>query len=317
MKKTAIISIVLIGILLAGLANAAPVRVALLDFENQTGATPDAKLGGSVNPASLTAKGPFLLGQKLAGNPAYSLIDRRDFISQVESQQYTDAGEPTTAKPSFLHAAQALRADAVIRGTILSYDTGKQTVNQGGYKSEFATTTMRVGLQALDAVDGTVLAMTDGAGSIKLRQTDALQTELSEDQIVDLMNKALNDAVPQLSRDISSWQNQRAERPRMKVSVRTNDEPALVEIDGILVGSTPLENFEVYQGDHILRVNKPGYQDMTKRILVDADMSIEVPMLRIDLTADEVYEIYKNAQLSIFEGVEPALVIDRVRPVAP
>lgn len=295
-------------------AQAAPTRVALLDFENDTGSTPDAKLGGSIDPEAVTAKGPFLLAQKLAGNPAFSLIDRRDFTTQIENQQLTDAGKPTTVRPSFLHAAQALRADAVIRGTILSYSTGKQVVNQGGYQSEFTTTTLRVGLQALDAIDGTVLAMSDGAGSIKLRQTAALETVLSEDQIIDLFNKALTDAVPQLSKNIASWQAQQGARPRMKVTVKTNDDPALVEIDGILVGSTPLENFEVYKGDHVLRVNKPGYYDMSKRILVDADMSIEVPMLRTELSAEEVYDIYKNAQLSIFEGVEPALVIDRVRP---
>ena len=317
MRRSLFLLTILAMVLAGSTVQAAPTRVALLDFENETGSTPDAKLGGAIEPEAVTAKGPFLLAQKLAGNPAFSLIDRRDFTTQIESQPLTDAGKATTVRPSFLHAAQALRADAVIRGTILSFSTGKQVVNQGGYQSEFATTTLRVGLQALDAVDGTVLAMADGAGSVKMRQTEAMQTVLGEDQVIDLFNKALNDAVPQLSKDIASWQAERAARPRMKVTVKTSDDPALVEIDGILVGSTPLEGFEVYQGDHVLRVNKPGYQDMAKRILVDADMSIEVPMLRTDLTADEVYEIYKNAQLSIFEGVEPALVIDRVRPVAP
>jgi len=57
-----------------------------------------------------------------------------------------------------------------------------------------------------------------------------------------------------------------------------------VEIDGILVGSSPLEGFEVYKGYHVLSIGKPGYQGITKRILMDKDMKIESPMLRVQLS---------------------------------
>jgi len=90
--------------------------------------------------------------------------------------------------------------------------------------------------------------------------------------------------------------------------VHTTADPALVEIDGILVGTTPLEDFEIYKGDHILTVGKPGYRDMTKRILFESDARVEVPMMRTELTADELKEVLESMRMHVFLG-EPGIVI--------
>jgi len=290
---------------------AAPVRVAVLDFEDLSGMASDPLLGGGVDRGALAAKGVNLLGAELANHPAFTLIDRRDFINQVEQLEPSDSGRPTPTKPSFIQAAQALRADAVLRGSLMSFSTGKEVVDQGGYRSEFATVSLRVSLEALDSVDGAVIAMANGVAREKFRQTQETFTSLGEDEVIRLMEKAVADALPQLKSALDKRMEQLAQRPRVKLSITTSADPALVEIDGILVGSTPLTDYSVYQGDHVLTIGKPGYFDVSKRILLEKDSAIEVPMIRVQLTADEVKDVLDKARLHVFEG-EPGLIIHEI-----
>ena len=69
-------------------------------------------------------------------------------------------------------------------------------------------------------------------------------------------------------------------QPVIALSVKTSADPALVEIDGVLVGVTPLEKFTIHKGDHVFTVGKPGYRDVSKRILFEKDTAIDVPMIR-------------------------------------
>ena len=292
--------------------SAAPIRVALLDFNDETGQRGDALLGGAIAPGALAAKGALLLGMELAPDPTFSLIDRRDFTSQISNQNLTDAGTRTDIRPSVLHAAQALRADAVIRGSILSFSTGKQMVNQGGHQADLSTITLRVALEALDVIDGSVIALVDGAARMKVRQTAQLSTQLSEDEVLGLLDQAIHEAYGRVRDSIRTWQGFRASRPKVQLSVSTDADPALVEIDGILVGSTPLDGHEIYQGDHVIRIGKPGYYDLTKRIVFDQDLSISVPMLKVELSADELAEVLKTIRLHIFQG-EPGFILNTIQ----
>lgn len=288
-----------------------PIRVAVMDFEDQTGQQSDAKLGGTINPAALAAKGVTALTRDLVGAEGFVLIDRRDFINQIEKAQPMDSGKPAAAKPTFVQAAQALNADAVLRGYLESFSTGKQVINQGGYKTEFATLSLRLSVQALDPVDGTVIAVADGVARNNIRQTDSTYTEISEDDALDLMDQALAKAVPQLRKALEQRQAREAARPRVKLNIKTSADPAMIEVDGLLVGTTPLEGLQVYQGDHVLTIGKPGYRDITKRIMLEKDTAIEVPMIRTELSADEMKEILEKARLNIIstDGIEPALII--------
>lgn len=305
--------IVLASILLAGTAAMAaqPLRVAVLEFQDQTGMRSDARLGGTMAPGSLAERGVFMLGKHLVNQEGFVLIDRRDFLDQVERLPLFDDGRPTPTRPSFLHVAQALRADAVLRGNLISFSSGTRTVNQGGHRAEFATLSVRVGLEALDAIDGAVIAAADGVARTEVRQTDTLQTELSEDEILNLLDEAVANAVPELERSLMARAEAQQDRPTVQLSVSTTADPALVEIDGILVGTTPLEDFEIYKGDHVLTIGKPGYRDITKRILFEHDSHVEVPMLRTELTADELKDVLESMRIHAFVG-EPGLVIHRI-----
>lgn len=290
---------------------AQPQRVAVLEFEDLSGMRSDPRLGGVITPASMAEKGVYLVGKKLANREDFVLIDRRDFMAQMEQVQLFDSGRPTPVRPSFLHAAQALRADAVLRGNLVSFSTGKQIVNQGGYRTELDTVSIRVALEALDAVDGAVIAVADGVARGQYRQTDAAQTILGEDDLVQLMEDAVSKAVPSIVQALETRAAQREARPTIKLSVRTTSDPALVEIDGLLVGTTPLEGFEIYKGDHVLTIGKPGYRDITKRILFEHDTLVEVPMLRTELTAEEIKDMVDSIRVHAFIG-EPGLVIHRI-----
>ncbi len=289
----------------------APLRVAVLEFQDQTGLRSDPRLGGAMPAGALAERGVFMLGKHLVNHPGFVLIDRRDFINQVEQQTLLDSGRPTATRPSFLHAAQALRADAVLRGSLISFSPGTRTVNQGGHRAEFATLSVRVALEALDAIDGTVVAVADGTAETQVRQTAAVQTTLGESQILDLLDEAVARAVPALEQTLAARAERQRERPTVRLSVHSTADPALVEINGILVGTTPLEDFEIYKGDHVLTVGKPGYRDVTKRILFEHDSRVEVPMLRTELSADELKEVLESMRLHLFLG-EPGIVIHRL-----
>lgn len=291
------------------LAVAAPMRVAVLDFEDQTGMKPDALLGGTMPAGALAKKGVYLLGKQLVNQAEYTLVDRRDLIAQMEALQLKDDGRPTPVKPSFLHAAQLVRADVVLRGSLVSFSSSKRLVNQGGYKADFSDLTIRVALEALDAVDGSVVAIADGAATKSVRQTEALQTMTGEDDLLQLMSQAIDKAVDEVSEVLAQRAAKESSRETILLTITSNADPALVEIDGVLVGSTPLENLSVYKGDHVLTVGKAGHRDITKRILLEANTQIEVPLMRVELNAEEMKEVFESMRIHAVVGAEPALII--------
>lgn len=312
MKKMLLLAIELslVSVVCYGVPN----RVVLMDFEDESGGSMDKNLGGMVDSQQLANKGVYALGKELLGKGDYILLDRRDFMKQMDKMKMTDDGKPTEITPSYIQAAQALRADAVLRGVLESFSTGKETINQGGYKTEFSTLSVRVMVEAVDAVDGTVIAMAEGVAKEKFRQTTAKQTELGADDVLQLMQKAIANAIPELTTSLGVRMESNATREKVLLSVNATENPAMIEVDGILVGSTPVEGLEVYKGDHVFSVTRPGYQTITKRIVMDHDASIEVPMLRTDITAAERVKIMEGADMRVYvnEGGKPDFVIQNL-----
>ena len=299
----------------AAVASAEPIRVALMDFQDQTGMKSDADLGGGIASSALAGKGVFLLAEQLVGKEGFTLVDRRDFMDQMEKLQPKDMGEKTPTKPSFIQAAQALNTDVVLRGSLLGFSTGKKVVDQGGYKTEFSTASLRVGIEALDSVDGSVVAMANGVADGNFRQTAASYTVMSEEDAISLMQKAIAQAMPNIENALQTRLSKLSSRPKIKLSVSTSADPALIEIDGILVGTSPVKGLDIYKGDHVLTIGKPGYRDITKRILFEKNTEIEVPMMRTELSAEEMKEVLEKARLDIIstDGVlEPGLIIKTV-----
>lgn len=287
-------------------AHAQPtVRVALLDFQDQTESRPNAIPDG-LSATALANKGTVIVAKHLLHQAGLVLIDRRDFFRQIEQ---IPSGL-VRGQLSFLHAAQRLNADLVLRSSLTSFATGTRRVRQGGHSADFVTLSVRVTLEALDPVNGTVVGIRDGAAHQEFRQTDSVITSFSEDDVLQLLEQAVADATGPLQEQIKRFVQQREERAVIQLSIHTTADPALVEIDGILVGSTPLENYTAYKGDHILTIGKPGYQDITKQILLEQDTRIHVPMLRTELTVEELKDVLDKMRLNVYAGIEPALIIE-------
>jgi hypothetical protein len=311
--KTNIILAILASSLIAISSQAKPIRVVILDFEDNSGMTSDKKLGGSINTKTLAKKGADLMMEQLVGKVGFDIVDQRDFMQQMGKRRLSDEGKATPLKPAYLDAARALNADILLRGSMMSFSTGKQNINQGGYKTTMATVSLSIAIQAQDVAGGAVIAMATGHASQSFRQTDAVQTELSEDDVLTLMEKALATATPKVTERITARMKELAARPKLKLNFMTTDDPAMLEIDGVLVGSTPIENLPVYQGEHLIHVSRPGYESITKRVNLSRDATIRVPMLRTDLTADERKEILKSADLRAYlmDG-KPDMIIQEI-----
>jgi len=280
-------------------------RVAVIDFENQSGELSASVPAAALSSKSIADKGAFLLNKKLARQPGFSLIDRRDFFAQVEKNN-VGASENT----SFLRAAQQLNADVVLRGSLLTLSSSRSAVHQGGYTAFLDDFSVRVGLEALDTRDGSVLAATDGVATRRFRQTDSVTTTLGEDDVLMLMEGALEEAIPEIREALTAKQDEFKNKPTVRLSVSTSDEPAMIEIDGILIGTSPITDFVVYQGDHTIAITKPGFREISKRILMEKDTRIQVPMLRTQLSADEIKDVLEKSSVNIYSGIEPALIIE-------
>lgn len=304
------LQVVMIGLVMVGALSAVAeddLRVAVLDFENQAGDLPSYVPAVALSPKAMADKGAFLLNKKLTGQQGFRLIDRRDFFAQVEKIK---AG--TENEPSFLRAAQQLNADVVLRGSLLTLSSSRSAVHQGGYKAFLDDFTVRVGLEALDTRDGSVLAAADGVATRRFRQTDNVSTTLGEDDVMMLMDGALDSAIPAIRDALTAKQDEFKNKPTVKISISTTADPALLEIDGMLIGSTPVSDFTVYQGDHTITIGKAGYRDITKRILLEKDVRIEVPMLKTEIDADQMKEVLEKSRLNIYSGIEPEFIIHTV-----
>lgn len=277
---------------------AAPLRVALIDFDDQTGSRPDVSVAGVVDTTALARKAIDLAAKQLVEQKNLSLIDRRDFIAKLQQTSPKEllAGQP---RPGYIQAAQLMGASVVLGGSLSSFSTGKETYTLGGTITELTKLSLRVTMRALDAVDGTVIAVADGVSEQPFRQTDTVRTQLGEEEILKLMEAAIAQAMPKLNEGIARHQAA-TQRPKAVLNIDSTDNPALVEIDGVLVGTTPVVGLEVYQGDHTLTISRPGYVPMAKRIVVDRKFQVSVPMLRTDLTADEKKQLLEKAQMRMY-----------------
>ncbi len=301
--------LVLACMFIATVCSADPFRVLLLDCKDETGQKPDQVLGGGIAPGALAQKGIYSFGKQLLNSGSYVLIDRRDFASEMEKVAVKNKIEGKDATPSFLHAAQILGADTVLRSSLLSFSSGKQKVDQGGYKTELTTLSIRVVLEALDSVDGAVIGMAEGVADAQFRQTQSVETSLSENDVLQLLDQAFSKAIPEITRAMEARKSRKDTRKVLKISIVSNADPAMVEIDGVLVGTTPLKNHEIYEGDHVITVGKPGYQDINKRIAFKKDTEITVPMLRTQLTMEELKEVLEKMRFHSIAVIEPPVMI--------
>ncbi len=287
---------------------AAQLRVALLDTEDLASQKTDP-VTGSLQAETIARKGAPLIGKLILKNGIFNMIDRRDFTTRInhyKRPESTDRPDNSQA----LQAARALRADAILKSAVLSMSAENHNINQGGYNVEFKNLTIRVMVEVLDSTDGAIIAMADGTASREFRITASDSTTIGEEEILQLFEAAAAKAIPEIEGAILKRMERNAEKSRVTVSIKTLADPAMVEIDGMLVGTTPMEKMEVYAGDHVICISKPGYQEISKRVLIQKDTTLTVPMLRNELTMEELKEISKDMSLNRIAVMQPAWIME-------
>lgn len=287
---------------------AAQMRVALLDTEDLASRNTDP-VTGSLQSGAIARKGAPLIGKLILKNGIFNMIDRRDFTTRIDQHKRPDSTARSDNSPA-LQAARALRADAILKSAVLSLSAENRSINQGGYSTELKNLTIRVMIEILDCTDGAIIAMADGTASREFRATAADSTTIGEEEILQLFEVAVTKAIPEIEGVILKRMERNAEKSRTTVSIKTLADPAMVEIDGMLVGTTPMEKMEVYAGDHVISITKPGYQEISKRVLIQKDTTLTVPMLRNELTMEELKEISKDMSLNRIAVMQPAWIME-------
>ena len=142
------------------------------------------------------------------------------------------------------------------------------------------------------------MAVEEGKASRKFRQTGSVQTEIGEDALLDLYKEAIAAAVPGIEKQLKGKLNAAG---KIKLWIATSADPAMIELDGILLGSSPVEGVEVLPGDHTLTVTRPGYETITKKLMLENSMKITVPMISNQLSAEERKEALSNMNLRLWK----------------
>jgi hypothetical protein len=62
-----------------------------------------------------------------------------------------------------------------------------------------------------------------------------------------------------------------------------------------------VQGAELIRGDHSLTVTRPGFETITKKIILEGDMKITVPMISNQLNAQERKEAISNMDLHILK----------------
>ncbi len=305
--KTALI--ILCAVMIVGTVGASPMRIVLLDCEDQTDTRPDTPVLRGVTSKALANKAGNLVGKHVVGSDMFTLIDRRDFTSKVSAAQNDKQLGNVDASKLFIHAARALDADGVLRSSILAFSTSTRTVDQGGHKTQLATLSVRIMLEVLDVTGGAVVAMSDGIAQQEFRITSNDLSQIGEEDALKLLETAIANAMEPMAKSVGKYAARRAGKKKVSISIKTSADPAIVEVDGVMIGSTPLIDYEVYSGDHIVTIGKPGYQDLSKRILIEKDSSITVPLLRNEFTMEELKEIITKMRVHRVSILEPGWVI--------
>jgi len=301
---------------------AQPPKVAVSDFEVVSAMAADEQLAGRITKPILSNVAPLVLMENLVQDGRLKVIDRRDLLGQMAKQdelasRVEQLGGKPSAKSDLLRAAQALGADYVIRGSVTSFSTSRRAVDLKGYQTDFLRLDLGLAIEALDVRDGTVLKLIPGKASREYRQTKELNEQIGEGDVAEMIRAAVADAGSRLASAVTEMAEAGQKQPRVRIAVTTTADPALVELDGMLIGTTPLDGVEVYSGDHVLTVGKAGYHDVVSRVQMDRDLRIQVPLLKTELSADEAAEVIKSLRFAVVVTNAAWVISDWNAPLVP
>lgn len=211
----------------------------------------------------------------------FSIIDKNDVLAKFrESRESNDevsktiktltdlieSGKAKTTVENIINSSSALRiaqliqADYLIFVTINSAGQEKRKFKgQGtlvGTDTEITIHTLRIALKVLEGNQGGSVYGDIVTVSEKVATLQNLET-----QSTDLVNKLLDAGAIQIAENIADKvQSIRTVKvksvPTVEFTIEANVEAATVELDGLVIGSTPLSRYKAPPGSHHIRVTK-------------------------------------------------------------
>ncbi len=246
----------------------------------------------------------------------YRVLSREDVVNSVKAFAKTgpNAGDDSlpgaqldaalSNNTSALRLSQSMGADYLLVASITTYGQDVSTVDTGDVHAQVTESTMRVSYKILDGVSGG--SLTGDVATVSVKDLEQPGSHVSHDLVNKLLDAAsvkLSDAllakaqanvlpdpgtgakmadfsieiamtdlaVPEVIKSDTGEYSITANKYRIEVMAAT------VELDGIVVGSTP-GPFSAAPGLHKLRITREGFTDFNRTISIRDGLHLNLAM---------------------------------------
>jgi len=255
--------------------------VAVIDFENVSGQTLP-EIGRVAHD---------VLNSYLVGLPSVSVVTRDKLGSVLKEQELGTSGLVGNAAKS-TQLASLLGADYMVTGAILKYAREQRRFNAFGASTVTLLHRMKVSVQIVDLA----------TAKLKFAKTYDLEAAQSNSQHsgVDLLEgkeRELLDGLVELASDdlqkaIVAQARSTKLASTIKVPFSSSPAAADIEVNGVYVGSTPME-VQLEEGTQEIRVALQGRRPWEKKVKVSSGLKVHVTLV----------EAVSESRLSVLDPV--------------
>ncbi len=275
--KQIMIPVTLAAIMLQTAIAAQPPTVAVADF--------DARY--RCDRPDLAQKVPDLIEERLGQSGLFTLLERAKLKTVIAETGWQQSGavDPNTA----VAAGKQMGARFMVTGAILDASTEQRSFNAYGVNTRTSIMRLTVSVKVLDVETGASYPYTL-TNSVTLREGGGL-TASDPDAWMRMAGAAADELIARL-RGASFLKTGPAEHTQpVQVTIKSVPEGADVEVDGMYLGNAG-GIFELSEGQHVIQVTRPGYEDWIKEKFVvragmppvtvymkelrDADLKVEI-----------------------------------------
>ena len=201
----------------------------------------------------------------------------RQFAETLQTAKAEATVDGPSREASALRTAQLMGADYLVFASLVSLGENKLNVQAYGTTQQQTVTTLRVALRILEGAGGAQVYGDTIVVSEKIAQNAFAQVEAG-DLVDTLLDRGAVELASRVGDSRAKLEAARAAAPALaSVKVTTPEAGAAVEVDGVVVGTTP-GAFQIRPGVHEVRVSKEGYATWEKSVAFADGMELSVPL---------------------------------------
>ena len=214
-----------------------------------------------------------LLGVSLANTGEYVVVER-ERIAQIMSEQNLYLTGRFELESVGTQLGQLMSADLLAAGSILSCDSYEETTINWGVKTTIKTVQMLVSIKVWDVAQGSVYwAGTEEAEGVTVKI--AWVTTIREGEPAKVLESICSSAATKIA-DCEKAVQPGVPSVTITVPIQTTPPGADIEVDGLYVGTTPLQyplnEAQIYR----VRLSYAGYEVWEKQVSVHGELVIDV-----------------------------------------